>query len=320
MFFLLLGCQPPEFTTSKLWSGFHYEWETLSHRLSLHQAHLHEDGSMTMGMIGGDWSTGELFSDLPGFHMYQQQISDPDLSLIYGETTIVLDADQPQEITIDLEPGVVGVALQGFRINTDIVQSEDYPQDYNPAHGYTASGYTIGLEPDLDNLQANVFAQVDWGPQDRDNMNAAMLLAKSEMTVYWSQIKGATVPVSYHLELSETHEYDPPYSEHSTISQDIEHDVDSVIGLRSFSLSIPDQEGSDMGSYWRRMGVTILPNENGSSVTVDASNSSIIEEIPVELVADITIDVYALTHPDSTIEYLSSSAQHEIGSHTYPAP
>ena len=320
MFLLLLGCQPPEFTTSKLWSGFHYEWETLSHRISLHQAQLHEDGSITMGMIGGDWSTGELFSDLPSFHMYQQEISDPEISVLYGETTIALYADQPQEITIELEAGAIGIALQGFRIDTDVAQSEEYPPEYNPAHGYTASGYTISLEPDLDNRQANLLAQVNWGPQDREDMNAAMLLAKSEMTVYWSQIKGTNPPTSYHVELSEEHDYDPPYSEHNTISEDIAHAADSVIGLRSFTLSIPDQDGSDMGSYWRRMGVTILPNENGSKITVDASNSSIIEEIPVELLAEITIDVYPLTHPNSTNTLLSSSETHEIGSHTYPAP
>ena len=49
---LLFGCQPLEFEDSSMWAGFHYEWEELSHRLSLVQTQLHQDGAITMGMIG----------------------------------------------------------------------------------------------------------------------------------------------------------------------------------------------------------------------------------------------------------------------------
>jgi len=320
MLFFVLACQPTTFTSSSLWSGFHYEWDKLSHRISLHQAQLHNDGSMTMGMIGGDWSTGETFTDLPTFRMHQQQISDPYFSTIYGETTLTLVADQPQEISIPLDQNVAGIALQGFRINTDIAQGEEYPDDYDPAHGYTASGYNIGVEPDLENRNATVHAQVDWGPQDRENMNTAMQFAQTEVTVYWAQITHNQVPQTYKLDFATSHDYSPPYSEHELLEESINHEQSAAIAIRSFSLSIPDQEGSDMGSYWRRMGIEILPTDNGSLIQVDASNSSILEEIAVDFMASITVDVYSLSHPDSTIDHVNYSEEHDIGSHSYPKP
>ena len=36
------------------------EEESLSHRIALVHTELHEDATSTMGMIGGDWSTGDF--------------------------------------------------------------------------------------------------------------------------------------------------------------------------------------------------------------------------------------------------------------------
>lgn len=320
MFFLFAACTVPEFEQSVLWSGYHYEWEELSHRIALVHTELHEDATSTMGMIGGDWSTGDLFSDALLFRMHQQHVSDPYFRAINGSSSIVLDADAEQTMTIPLEDDVVGIALQGFRINTDVEQSADYPVDYNPAHGYTSAGISCAIAPDFDQQTANISVQVDWGPQDRSVMNEAMLHAKSEVTVYWAQIKNKTEPTTQILGITESLPYEPPFSEHDIPVQEIEHESNSVVGIRSFSLTLADQEGSDMGSYWRNMGVEITPTSSGSSISLHASNSSLIEEIPVEFSGSVTLDVYPLAHQDSTIEYHTIEDGHEVGTFEFPAP
>ena len=179
---LSLGCTDSRpLHDSILWSGFQYEWETLSHRLSLVQAELNEDQSIDMGMIGGDWSTGDFFSDFLTFEMHHQKISDPALRISHGQTELTLDGNTAQTVSAatpaQTGQDVIGVALRGFRIDTDIAQDEDYPGDYNPAHGYTSSGFEIWLQNPArneDTIQFDIAAQLHWGPQDRTSMNEAI--------------------------------------------------------------------------------------------------------------------------------------------------
>ena len=188
--------------------------------------------------------------------MYLTRILEPSM----GASSIVLDADAEQTVSIPLEDDVVGIALQGFRINTDVEQSADYPVDYNPAHGYTSAGISCAIAPDFDQQTANISVQVDWGPQDRSVMNEAMLHAKSEVTVYWAQIKNKTEPTTQNFSESRNpYRMNPLFREHDIPVQEIEHESNSVVGIRSFSLKLADQDGSDMGSYWRNMGVEITP-------------------------------------------------------------
>ena len=321
MFFILVACTPPEFVTTQVWSGFHYEWEELSHRLSLVQATLNDDGSMDMGMIGGDWSTGELFSDLPQFRMHQQEISDSGFRAVHGKSTLTLFSDQKSTVELPLAENKTQLILRGFSINTDIAQSADYPLDYNPAHGYTASGFEVAGEADSEKGIAYLHAQVDWGPQDRESMNAAMLEATTELTVYWSQIEHTKEAVSHNIALESTHDYDPPFSEHAPMQSTLELDTPSVIGISRFSLSLQDQEGTDMGSYWRRMGVEISPASNLSyDVVLDASNSSLIEELAVQAYGEVDLISFPLAHNDSQSNTLSYSDQHEVGTHSYEHP
>ena len=320
MFFIFAACTVPEFEQSVLWSGYHYEWEELSHRIALVHTELHEDATSTMGMIGGDWSTGALFSDALLFRMHQQRVSDPYFRVMNGSSSMVLDADAEQTLTISLEEDVVGVALQGFRISTDMEQPADYPVDYNPAHGYTSAGISCAMKPDIGQKSAEITVQVDWGPQDRSVMNEAMLHAKSEVTVYWAQIKNKTDPTTQTLDIVESLAHEPPFSEHDIPTQEVEHESNSVVGIRSFSLALADQEGSDMGSYWRDMGVEVTPTSSGSHISLHASNASLIEEIPVVFSGSVTLDVYSLSHDDSTLEHHTIEDGHEVGTFEFPAP
>ena len=321
MFFIFVSaCTVPEFEQSILWSGYHYEWEELSHRLSLVQVELHDDGSSTMGMIGGDWSTGALFSDALRFRMHQQQIFDPYVRTINGQTSFVLESDASQNQTIAIEDDVVGIAIQGFRIDTDMDQSAEYPTEYNPAHGYTSSGISCTIQPNYETKEAEITVHVDWGPQDRTLMNEAMLVAQSEVIIFWKQIKNKQDPTTEILDFSEELPHEPPFSEHVIASQELNHDAHAFVGIRSFSLGLVDQDGSDMGSYWRNMGIEVTASESGSTVSLHASNSSVIEEIPVVFSGSVTLDVYPLSHSESTIVHHMLEDVHEVGTFEFPAP
>jgi hypothetical protein len=309
----LIACQPPEFKDSTMWSGFQYEWEELSHRISLVQTQLHEDGAITMGMIGGDWSTGALFSDQLQFRMHQQQITDPYFRTTHGESTLILEGNLSTSQEITLEEGVVGVSLRGFRINTDIEQEAEYPTEYSPVHGYTSRGFQFSIEPNIEEQTATLTAHIDWGPQDRSIMNEAMQIARTELTIYWTQIKHNQSPSSNNMTFSETLPHEPPFSDHEFRAQEIEHETQTAIGIRSFSLSLTDQEESDMGSYWRNMGIEITPISTGSSVVMSASNSSLIEEISVQFSGELSLDLYPLSHQDSSIRFGTHEDVHEVG-------
>ena len=323
MFFFAWACTTPEIpesVESSIWSGFHYEWAELSHRISLIEANLHEDASITMGMIGGDWSTGELFSDLPQFRMHQQRVSSPYFRATHGTSTLELYADEENTLEIDLPDNSRGYILRGFSINTDVPQDETYPSDYNPAHGYTASSFHIHTRFDRETQTAVIQAKVDWGPQDREKMNAAMEQATSSVIVYWSAIENDVDPIMYDIESHAEHDHEPPFSEHDIMQEHLELAQKSVVGITSFSLSLNDKDGSDMGSYWRRMGVELICESDTSCfVNLDASNSSLIEELAVDAYGTVSLAAFPLTE-DSIITSFMSNHQHEVGIHSYEAP
>ena len=74
---LMLGCAEPHH--SKVWSGWNYTWERLSHRVSLLKAVMEEDGTGSMGLVGGDWSTGSsAASDSGQYRLRYQEVLSQD--------------------------------------------------------------------------------------------------------------------------------------------------------------------------------------------------------------------------------------------------
>ena len=104
------------------------------------------------------------------------------------------------------------------------------------------------------------------------------------------------------------------------MQETLELEQKSVVGITSFSLSLIDREGSDMGSYWRRMGVELTcENDISCLISLDASNNSLIEELAVNAFGSVSLAAFPLTE-DSTITPFVSSHQHEVGIHSYEAP
>ena len=138
--FLMLGCSSEPVCetdegSSFVWGGFGYEWETLSHRLSLLKGMMTETGGAEVGIIGGDWSTGATWSDVPSFRFHTQTVSSSQVQVVHGSTVLSLDRDleasvaEQVEIPSGLEAENATVVLRGIRLNADVEQGNDYPSN-----------------------------------------------------------------------------------------------------------------------------------------------------------------------------------------------
>ena len=75
-------------TSVVVWSGWNHTWGMLSHRVARLRAVLEPDETLSMGIVGGDWSTGESFSDDVNYRMHYQRILGLDSAVEHGETTL----------------------------------------------------------------------------------------------------------------------------------------------------------------------------------------------------------------------------------------
>ena len=149
-----------------VWSGWNHQWGLLSHRVSLVRVRAGDDGSAESGILGGDWSTGESWSDDVNVRIHQQAVQAPDLVVTTGEISFTVGPDGEASAPI---PDAVGefVVLQGFEIDTDVPLADspdaDVP-DYDPALGFTSRGFGMAIgEGDESGWEAT--ATVRWGPE-----------------------------------------------------------------------------------------------------------------------------------------------------------
>jgi hypothetical protein len=325
---LATGCDR-EVRDGHVWAGFNYSWEQISHRVALTRVIMNEDGSVELGMIGGDWSTGGSFEDFPVYRVRTQSVSAQGFAVVHGETELIVGPDGTATVAASVTDEVVAgmrhqvIVLRGFEMDTDIEQPADYPSDYDPALGYTSRGFGFSLsEPtvDGDTLSFDVGATVRWGPQDRDDVNSAIPHATTAVSVAWTAIgyrgRSELESLSATVEL----EHDPPFSEHEPIGEGMldfqpSDRTPEVVGLQSFDLLIEDQAGTDGGVYLRRFGVEIVQDEDGtpSYSLGECTNSSIAEEIGV--ITTVQADVMRIWLKDKAASLSVSvlEGSHDVG-------
>ena len=123
---LALGCSSKSDTGEPIageshivWAGWNHQWGLLSHRISLVRVKAGEDGSAESGILGGDWSTGESWSDDVNVRVHQQSVTTSALEFTSGEVSITVGPDGEATVPI---PDAAGdyVVLQGFEIDTDL--------------------------------------------------------------------------------------------------------------------------------------------------------------------------------------------------------
>ena len=112
-------------------------WADLSHRISYLNVSLDaSSGDANMGLIGGDWSTGEEFSDTIFYRMGGAKVSTDRAGFAYGEISLVIEPSvDGSEFTANGTASVpyseIGdwpnyVALiSGFGMWTDVEQLSD---------------------------------------------------------------------------------------------------------------------------------------------------------------------------------------------------
>ena len=142
--------------------------------------------------------------------------------------------------------------IDGFHFETDVEQPADYPDDYDPGHGYTLGELGVAIDP-VQNGETTV--QATFTPQptgegfdDRPEMDASMPYAVIGATVRVAFVPLTRAPQSIPVELQGDLEYDPPYSDHDPIPLDL-----GTGAWSSFSLRV--NPTGDTGDYVRALGL-----------------------------------------------------------------
>lgn len=322
--FLALACSgksdtaEPSGDTHIVWSGWNHRWGLLSHRVSLVRVKAGETGSAESGILGGDWSTGESWSDDVGVRIHQQAITAEGMVVTLGETSLTVGPEGEATVALPDATGEL-VVLQGFEIDTELpllVEPDVEPPDYDPKLGYTSRGFGMALSETDAGWEAT--ATVRWGPRDRADMNAAIPLAQTAVTIYWASISGIDATTPIRISGTQDLAHSPPNSPQSGHTEPLDLSGHGFAALRGFYLGIDDTDGGDGGDYLRSFGVELPPTIDGrppSAVSAEVLNTSVIEL--GEMSMSYSVDaVWAQLDPDtSEISGETISGKHQIGRH-----
>lgn len=292
---LLAGCGGDEERVLLL-TGWDYEWETLSHRVAYLRADLAQDSSLGLGLVGGSFSTGEEGADVPHYRVRFADVTLPASAL--GEATVILDVppegSAEGEVTVPLperrgRDGLVAL-VNGFWIDTDVPQGEDYPADYPARWGYTTQGFGVALgevTEAADGASVPVSAQVRWAPQDRDDMNAAIPHAWTQVGVHVIVLATPAEVTEATATLSADYPFEPPYTEQPPMQGELGWDAaepSGVAGWKAFDLrgeGVPTNPENGTGDYVRGLGAELIPVPESDAlraeVTAELSTTSLLE-------------------------------------------
>jgi len=308
--------EPTPFT---VWSGWNHTWEMLSHRVSLIRVKATSDSTAESGILGGDWSTGATWSDSVGYRIHSQTISSHQLSAQQGETILTIGPEGTASTMVDIDGFDADlVLLSGFEITTDIEQPDEYPSDYDPALGYTSRGFgmSVSLNP---NGNVDVQGSVRWGPRDRDDMNAALAVAESQLTIWWTAISGIEEEHGFHMVKGQELAHDPPYSEQNGLREDLPWSGTGIAGISNFDLRLYDTDGGDGGDYLRSFGIEMVPSPDASvpnSISAEILTSSALELGTMSMNIEAQTVWIPLETSINSIAVDSLEGIHDIGVHT----
>ena len=315
----LLSCsciKGEDATPFTVWSGWNHTWDMLSHRVSLIRVKSNNDATAESGILGGDWSTGATWSDSVRYRIHNQTVSSHLLSAQHGEAILTIGPDGTGTTTVEIDDFNADVVLlSGFEINTDIEQSSEYPDNYDPALGYTSRGFGMAVELN-ENGDVDVTGSVRWGPRDREDMNEALRHAQSQLTVWWTAISGVDATESFHMVKSQDLAHDPPNSEQSSLSEVLPWNGTGIAGISGFDLNLFDTDGGEGGDYLRSFGVEMVPNRNASAPEV--LSSEILTYSALELgTMSMDVEAHAVWIPlkQYQVEVTSWEGIHDIGAH-----
>jgi hypothetical protein len=317
--------------THHVLAGFNHTWDFLSHRVSLSELAIADDGTITSGIIGGDFSTGDVASDFVHVRVTQSRITASDMYVGHGRVDVTVGPDGAFSETVTLTvPGISNAssataALAGFRISTDTAQSSSYPSDYDPALGYTTKGwgFTVG-EPTLSGDTATLtisgvkrwaLTNNDADLADRSDMNGAIPHAQTELSVQYTVIgfEGALTSGSGSATVNYpngNYSDQPPLTQ-SDMGIDIETAGTGFPIIQSYDLLLEDQFSDEWGDYIRSYGVE-LSDGDPLQVSAELTNSSALEIAAIRFTSTVQAGWVSLTG-DAVVETVLTEGAHEIG-------
>lgn len=333
LFLALIACAPPAEHALVL-NGWSYAWSDLSHRISTLRVELAQDGTIDLALVGGSYTNGTDGTDTPNYTVAWSDIALPGGRFVEATADWMVGPDGAASTTLTAaspEGCDAPVAyLNGFGMDTGVAQSADYPSDYDPALGYTSNGFGFQLgEAALADGQLTVeaTASVRWGPQDRDDMNAAIPYAQTGVHARALFVCGAHDVAPAEASGSVAYAFGPPYTEQPPLSAavSVEGEArDGAIGLTGFDLdaAFTNVDGSAAGDYLRAFGVGVTGADDGhgawsGTATATLSNSSAIEY--GQLDAGFTVDVARAGVPGVTSTAHDTAGAHDVGSTTIDA-
>lgn len=330
LFVLLAACSPGETGGALVLTGWEFHWEQLSHRISLLRVGLNQDSTLDLGLVGGDFSTGETMVDTPGYRVRFERVEAPGLRAWEGAATFDVGPDGFlfDRLMIDTPgwDGPVAAFLQGFSIDTSVPQPEGYPEDYDPGYGYTSAGFGVAIgEPSQfrEAVEVPVDLTLRWAPQDREDMNAAIPHAHTEVGV-------RVLVVGFDGELSTEvvsgsveYDYAPPYTEQPPTEVPVRLEgpgAEGFVGWRGFDLegrALGEDEGQ--GDYLRAFGAELVPGQAAASsfegtAVGTLSTTSLIEFI--QLAVDFRAELGRVGARDARVEHYAVSGTFPTGTAT----
>ena len=256
-----------------------FRWLKWNHRISTWDARLDAPAegcladSLSLDFVGGNFSTGETASDAPRmFYRYQPVADAPRARVAAARVSVeeLMEADgvASGEIVIDrAEANIEGYAgaialIEGFAFDTSVEQGPDYPDDYDPSHGYTTRGFGMSVEVTaIDESTVTVAYNLRFESglsNDRPDLNGAMPFAQvganlDILLLAHDGVEPQFGGVDYRLEYPEPmlgvdQEIEPAAVEDTRVTlQGEPGGPRGLIGLRSFDFALdpdPNCEGA----------------------------------------------------------------------------
>jgi len=297
MLYLLLACSVPT-SDFEVFAGFDVEWDALSHRVSRLEVANGEDGP-EMAVVGGDWSTGEQFSDFLKYRFSSLDIRDARAGFAQVRIPFRIEPRGLDDEGEYAQPGTaeglgeveifaVGswpeytAVVQGFGIRTDVQQSASFPTDYDPGHGYALGRLSLAVSDVVRGEEAlSVGASLTFEPAptgegllDRPAMDASIPLAAFEGWVDVGIIGHERAGTSIPLDTKGTHPYSPPYSPQEAVEMPLNLGSGRIGFWQSLHFEV---NPGGHGDYIRAIGAEMVGHEEVEGVRLNLTNSSAFE-------------------------------------------
>ena len=239
-------------------------WRDFNHRISLWSLRLDRDAAercnsdlLKLHYIGGDFTTGETRDDAPHVHYSFQRVAGADNFFVgAASVSVPLRFERVDEVTgqqqysrdeLNLEgyEGVVAL-IEGLDLRTGVEQRDDYPDDYDPAHGYTSRGIGVDVEVtalDDETITLDYTVRFASGTNDRPDMNRAIPFADNDgaldvLLVGYNETTPLRGTVDYSLEYEEPVAFDPQVIDPAPIEdQRVVIEGDPTVGAGIYGMS-----------------------------------------------------------------------------------